>query len=117
MSRTQTTDGTGTPDLEDLAAQIAALKSDITGLTEMILDMGQARTRQATRQAHDKIEETLSAARTAGSEALSDTLTGARTKAVQASDEIGDFIHRQPATALGIAAGLGFLIGLYGGRR
>ncbi|SMY10279.1 DUF883 family protein [Flavimaricola marinus] len=110
MARAQTTNGTSsTPDIDDLANQIATLKSDLAGLTEMMAEMG----RSKKNQAQERIEETFSTARAAGAEKLAE----ARTRATHMSDDVGDFIHQQPATALGIAAGLGFLVGMIGTRK
>lgn len=109
MARTQTNGHGDNPHLDDLADQIATLKADIAGLTEIVGDIG----RSKKAEVRDNIDARVQAAQDAASEHL----THARVRASEMNDEIGDFIQRKPATALGIAAGLGFLVGLIGTRK
>lgn len=87
---------------EDLSDQIETLRNDLSALTQTIADIGKA-----------KGEETVATAKAKMSEArekASDTAEHARVRAE-------DFMQTQPATALGIAAGIGFLIGFLGSRK
>ena len=88
--------------INDLSDQIAILKSDIASLTGTLSEYGKAKTTQAAQTAKD---------------AAADAVTEARVKALDAQAQAEDFIRTQPATALGIAAGVGFLVGMITSRR
>lgn len=88
--------------VEDLSKQINALKSDLATLTESVSDYTKSRTSEMTAAAKARAKEAAQ--------------TG-RDKAIEAQQYTEDFIRTQPATALGIAAGLGFLIGMVTARR
>ena len=110
MARAQSTNGkVTTPTADDLADQIATLKSDLADLTSLIGDMGTAQGERAKEKMHEKVE----AARDAGSAHIAD----AKVQAQKLGAEANDFVVRQPATALGIAAGIGFLVGMLGARK
>ncbi|MEH6648147.1 DUF883 family protein [Sulfitobacter sp.] len=83
--------------MEDLSAQIATLKSDLANLTQTMADLGAAKTTEA------KTAENLQNA--------------GRDKILEAQLQAEDFVQKQPATSLGIAAGLGFLVGMITARR
>lgn len=88
--------------VDELADQIAGLKKDIAALTDSLGSYGKS-----------KSEEMRNNARTAA-----DDLTEAgRAKALEAQLQAEEFLKTQPGTALGIAAGLGFLVGLITARR
>ena len=88
--------------IEDLSAQIETLKNDIATLTGSLSNYGKA----TTEEAKQKAKETISDLGAAG-----------REKAHDAQSQAEEFIRTQPATALGIATGIGFLIGLLMSRR
>lgn len=88
--------------VEDLSVQIAILKDDIAALTGTISEYGKAKTRDAKNQAKSAAQEYADA----GME-----------KAAAAQHNAEDFIRTQPAAAMGIAAGVGFLVGLITARR
>ncbi|MEX3316103.1 YqjD family protein [Sulfitobacter sp. PS-8MA] len=88
--------------VEDLSDQITVLKKDIATLTETLGDYGKA-----------KSDEMRDTARTAAQD-LSDA---GRLKAMDAQKQAEEFLQSQPGTALGIAAGLGFLVGIVTARR
>ena len=79
------------PDLDDLAAQIDQLRRDVSGLTETLGTLAQAR---------------------AGS-----AMDGARDTAGDVAAEIDAAVRAQPALSLAMATGLGFVVGLLLGRR
>lgn len=83
--------------VEDLSAQIEILKNDLSGLTSALQEFGVSKTQQATQTAKEKAAHLQQA----GQE-----------KAAEAQLRAEDFVRTQPATALGLAAGLGFLVGL-----
>ena len=83
--------------VDDLADQVKGLKADIAELTKSLSDYGTSKTSEAAHAARAKAEEYGRAG---------------RDKALEAQMHAEDFIHKQPATALGIAAGVGFLVGM-----
>ena len=97
------------PSTDDLKAQMEALKGDIANLASLVGQMGGA---QAER-AKETVQEQLNSAREAGAARAAE----AKAQAQRLGEEANDFVTRQPAAALGIAAGIGFLIGLLGSRR
>ncbi|MFL4471770.1 YqjD family protein [Tateyamaria armeniaca] len=110
MARTNTLNGSkSAPDASDLAAQIDTLKSDLADLTSLIGDMGKAKTESAKEDVQQKLDDM----RDAGAAHMAD----ARMHAEELGAQANDFITRQPATALGIAAGVGFLVGMISARK
>jgi ElaB/YqjD/DUF883 family membrane-anchored ribosome-binding protein len=103
MAKPSTTlNGTSSASIEDLSAQIEILKNDLSTLTQTLSDYGVAKTEEVTRSAKIKAEQL----RAAGRETAADAQLQAE-----------EFVRTQPATALGIAAGLGFLVGMFTARR
>lgn len=88
--------------VEDLSIQIAILKDDIAALTGSMGDFSKSKAREATEQAKSAAYSYAEAGKDRASEA-------------QQSAEA--FVRTQPATAMGIAAGVGFLVGLITARR
>lgn len=88
--------------IEDLSNQIEVLKADISGLTSTIANYTKAKSAEASATAKVKAREAVDA----GHE-----------KVLEAQLHAEDFVRTQPATALGLAAGLGFLIGMFTARR
>ncbi|AXI40548.1 YqjD family protein [Sulfitobacter sp. SK011] len=86
----------------DLSDQIAVLKNDIAALTNTLGAYGKAKSEEASRTAKETVD---------------DLTTAGRVKALEAQQQAEEFIRTQPATALGIAAGIGFLVGLITARR
>lgn len=107
MARTATNGkDVSTADLQD---QIATLKGDISMLADTIKEMGASQKSQVKVAAADKAEEL----RKKGKETLAD----AQKTAGEAAAKTEDSIRENPTAAVGIAAGLGFLVGLVAGRR
>ncbi|WP_439142879.1 DUF883 family protein [Pseudooctadecabacter sp.] len=96
-------------DTADLAQQIETLKADLKDLTEIMAGVGQSKAADIKEAAQD----TFKSARDAGAEKVD----YARAQAEHLGDEARQFVQRQPATALGVAVGVGFLIVLLGSRR
>lgn len=88
--------------VQDLSDQIAVLKSDISALTSTLGDFSKAKGTAAADIAKEKASEAVAAG---------------RDKAVEAQLHAEDFIRTQPATALGLAASVGFLVGMFTARR
>lgn len=83
---------------EDLERQIEALKNDIAGISRTLTDMGAARGDEVKARVHQTASDLQDRGRDMGEQAA-------------------DAVRRQPATAVGIAVGLGFVVGLLTGRR
>jgi|Cruoilmetagenom7_1024161.scaffolds.fasta_scaffold00162_26 ElaB/YqjD/DUF883 family membrane-anchored ribosome-binding protein len=88
--------------VEDLSAQITTLKNDLATLTQTMADLGAAKTTEAKQAAAQTAENLQNAG---------------RDKILEAQLQAEDFVQKQPATSLGIAAGLGFLVGMITARR
>lgn len=93
----------------DVAEQMAILRDDVRSLTETVAQVAQAKGQELTHAANEQLVSARNAAN-AG-------LGTAKAQAVHLQDQANDFVRDQPAAALAIAAGLGFLIGLSSGRK
>ena len=102
MASNATRKSTSEPSLEDLTEQMAILRDDIAALTSTVGNFGKAKADEAA----ETVKSTAADLKEAGQQSLAET---------QARAE--DFIRSQPATALGLAAGVGFLVGLLTARR
>ena len=94
--------GTKDATVEDLSLQISILKDDISALTSTLGEFGMAKADAA--------------AKTARSTAA-DLAEAGREKTLETQAKAEEFIRTQPTTALAIAAGVGFLVGLITARR
>ena len=101
-AQTRRMNGTKGATVEDLSTQIAILKDDIAALTATMGDVGKAKVAEASSTA---------------SATAADLAEAGRAKAVETQEKAEEFIRTQPTTALGIAAGIGFLVGLMTVRR
>ena len=93
----------------DLTDQIEILRKDLSALTATIADLGKA-----------KGDEALQAAKARASsvrDAAADQVEAAQLQAQQLRSQADQFVREQPATALGIAAGIGFLVGFFSTRK
>jgi ElaB/YqjD/DUF883 family membrane-anchored ribosome-binding protein len=109
MARASTNGSAKDVSVEDLTNQIEILRKDLSDLTSTMSDMGKAKKAQLADAAAQQVE----AARQKGIETAD--LLGSHARDVQG--QANDFVKSQPATALGIAAGVGFLVGLMSTRR
>lgn len=82
--------------IEDLGAQIETLRTDLASLTATMSDLGKVKSAQLKEAVRHKGVETADYVET--------QLKDARARADL-------FVSERPSTALGIAAGLGFLVG------
>lgn len=100
---------------ERLQKDVEAVKNDISQLTEQLSEALNAFSRSTQRQARRNIKQARSSmnafiddATTKGSEALE----AAQDVAATLEDSIEDAIVQRPLAAVGLALGLGFLIGI-----
>lgn len=96
-------------DVSDLSAQIETLRNDLSDLTSIITDLGKAKGNEAVSAAKSKAADAR--------DVVADQAEVARKQAAELQSQANEFVHNQPAAALGIAAGLGFLVGFLGTRK
>lgn len=94
---------------EELSKQVEILREDLSTLTQTIADLGKAKGEEAVASAKAKADEVR--------EKAADTAETARLQAMEIQGQANDFIKNQPATALGIVAGVGFLVGYMTARK
>lgn len=94
---------------EQLSQEIEALKADITSLTKTLVDMGASRRDAIASTASDNVAQL----RSAGEKYLKD----AQVKAEDMATQSAEAVRKQPAAAVGIAVGVGFLLGFLSGRK
>ncbi|MEM8655274.1 MAG: hypothetical protein AAGF36_11050 [Pseudomonadota bacterium] len=110
----------GKADTTDVTAQIETIKSDIATLTALIGDVATQKKDDAAAAASNTAAKLKTAA--------ADQATMAQVRAAEMGDAVRtaaedgyaqteDAIRRQPAMAVGIAASVGFLVGLLAARR
>ena len=97
------------PTLEDLSRQVEALRADLHAIVETLKALGLSQGRAAA----DEVKSRAGKARTAGEEEL-EALRARMDGLVVEADRMA---RQKPVTAMGIAAGFGFLVGLLLGRR
>lgn len=102
------TNGT-TSNAEDLHAQIAALKSDLSALSNTIADMGTARKDQIKASAADAATQLQAQGKA--------VMQDAQAMAGQAAEKAQQSVRDNPAAAVGIATGLGFVLGFLTARK
>ncbi|MCF7746357.1 DUF883 family protein [Sulfitobacter sp. M39] len=104
METTMAKDVTNTSNLsvDDISVQLAVLKDDIASLTSTMADLTKAKSAEAANHAKST---------------ANDLAHSGREKALEAQQSAEDFVRTQPAAALGIAAGVGFVAGLFATRR
>lgn len=93
----------------DLSAQIAVLKDDIATLTATVAEYGKAQGMHLKTAAADKAAD-VAASGAATAQALKAT-------AEKTYADTEDAVRANPAAAMGIAAGIGFLVGMLTARR
>ena len=107
-------------DTSDVSAQLELIKSDVAQLTSLL---GQL-TAQKKEEASARVRQTVSDLKNTASEQA----TYARVRASETGDHVQhlaeeyyaqaeDAVRKQPVMAVGIAAGVGFLVGLMTSRR
>lgn len=95
--------------VEDLSKQIDALKGDIASIAQILSEMGRDQG-NATAQ---RVRDTASDLRARGERQLHH----AQAQAHELGGQAADAVRQQPAAAMGIAMGLGFILGFLTSRR
>ncbi|MDO5758199.1 MAG: hypothetical protein Q4P24_11935 [Rhodobacterales bacterium] len=93
-----------TPDSEDLQDQIAALRKDIGAITETLTLMAKAQGNEMSDAARRRFDDV----RARGTDAVSTAQSQANALNAQAQE----FVQDKPALSLGMAAALGFVVGI-----
>lgn len=102
-------DALGPQNVADFQAQLAALRADLSAMATTLAAMsktGSDHARQAAAGAYADLKSK-------GGESLND----ATAQAGAALDGVADYARKNPLQSLGIAAGLGMMLGLLFGRR
>ncbi|WP_299968530.1 DUF883 domain-containing protein [uncultured Roseobacter sp.] len=110
----------GKTELTDVTAQIDTIKQDIAALTNLMADLAKDKTDEAKKRAAGSVKDMSASAEAAAKTAqakASDTAHQIRNEAEMAYLKAEDTVRQQPAMSVGIAAGVGFLVGLLAARR
>ncbi|WP_300011635.1 DUF883 domain-containing protein [uncultured Roseobacter sp.] len=110
----------GKTDVNDVTAQIDTIKNDIAALTALMSDLAQDKKDEAKeRAANTAAALKSSAAQKVDAAHAKAVETGGRvrTDAEAAYYKAEETVRQQPAMAVGIAAGIGFLVGMMATRR
>lgn len=97
------------PTAAELSAQIEALRDDVAGLAESLAALGKAKGASLIDAARDEAYHL----KARGEEKVA----ALQQRAVSMTAQAEDAVRENPQTALGIAAGLGFLFGVILSRR
>lgn len=96
-------------EIDQLSAQVSALKDDISDISRTLGDLGRSSRDAASAQA----SETAAEMRAAGRQKVND----AQDMAENIGRQAGEAVHNQPMATMGLAVGLGFLLGFMTGRK
>ena len=105
----------GDASYERLQKDVDAVKDDISKLAEQLSDALDAFTRAArkqTRRGYKQARSNLDSIMADATEKGSSALAAAQDAAVTLEDTVEDAIVQRPLAAMGLAVGLGFLIGV-----
>jgi ElaB/YqjD/DUF883 family membrane-anchored ribosome-binding protein len=95
--------------VEQLSEQMAVLRNDIAAISKSLADLGVASKDAAIENAKVKAAEL----RASGEKHLS----AAQDRAEELGQQAADAVRQQPAAAVGLAVGVGFLLGFITGRK
>lgn len=95
---------TKSPDSEDLQKQIATLRQDLAGITDTLSAMAKAQKEGMTEAAQKRFDD----ARARGADAVGQAQAHADAVNAQAHE----FVRDKPGLSLGMAAALGFAVGI-----
>lgn len=113
MARAQVNGKTAEISVADLTQQIDTLRAEIAGLAQSMVENSKDRVETAKDTATHVAEDAVAYA-----QLHAEDLHNRGVKAAEvAQEKTTNFIKDQPATALGLAAGAGFLIGYLTSRR
>lgn len=96
-------------EIDQLSDQISTLKRDIADISQTLADLGQSSRDSAAAQAREKAAEMREKGRA--------QMDHAQDMAEDFGRQAGDVVRNQPMSTMGIAVGLGFLLGFMTGRK
>ncbi len=96
-------------EIEQLSEQIGQLKDDIAKLTLTMAEIGA----QSKAEAEANIKSSVAYLRKRGAEGMEK----AQAKAEDLGEQAAEAVRNQPAMAVGLAVGIGFLLGLITSRK
>lgn len=96
-------------DPSDVADQLAILRDDISALTSTVAELAKLKGVEVSQATKDQID---AAKQTAATQARA-----AKDQAALLQDQANEFVRTQPATAVGMAAAVGFVIGIMMSRK
>lgn len=109
MSQAKSVTETPQDNVEALAEQMRILRADMAAISKTLGDLSVNTKDAAIRSARDKAAEL----RETGEEQLHN----AQIRAEELGQQAVDAVRKQPATAVGLAVGVGFLLGFLSGRK
>lgn len=110
----------GKADISDVSAEIESLKSDVATLTALLTDIANDEAGKAKGDAKNLASKLKSAAEDQATMAqvrAAEMGEQARVAAEKGYAKTEEAVRQQPGVAIGVAAGVGFLIGLFAARR
>lgn len=96
--------GTATPSQKDVDDQIAQLRADISSLTDTVQRMGTGKVHDVQRKAADVTHD--------AAEVYGDALSSLRGEVEDLESKVTSRVRSNPLQAIGIAAGIGFVIAM-----
>lgn len=96
-------------DYAALSDQIASLKADLAKITSTLGDMGRHQSASAVEAARVRADQLK--------DMSAEQIDALRTRANDAAAQADAFVKDRPATAVGVAAALGFVLGLLTAKR
>ena len=109
MAQLKSAATSGEAETTDLSGQIAALKADLAQISQTLVDMGDSRREAAVESAARKAAKLR--------EQGEKQLQNAQARVEDLTSQTADAVRNQPAAAIGIAVGVGFLLGFLSGRK
>src|SRR6056297_3251344 len=103
MAQAKTSNASPQQDIEQLNDQIASLKKDIADISHTLSGLGKS----SQAAAGEQVREKAAHLRDAGQEQLH----AAQYRAEEMGQQAADTVRNQPAASVGLAVGLGFLLG------
>ena len=98
-----------TPSVDDIAEQLEVLRADMTSLTKSLASFGSESAEQVGRGVAQRAADLRDRA--------SHDVDRLRARAGDLAGDAENFMHERPATAIGIAVALGFVVGMLSTRR
>ncbi|WP_322895849.1 MULTISPECIES: DUF883 family protein [unclassified Yoonia] len=109
MAQVKAVNETPQDNIDQLSSQIATLRNDIAAISKSLADLS-VNSKDAAVQ---KARQTAAELRASGEEQLHN----AQIRAEELGQQAVDAVRKQPATAVGLAVGVGFLLGFLSGRK